>query len=243
MVSTPAGFVVSLNGTSETPDEDRKGTPAIGIRLAIAVLLKQSAPGVAVPGRLGTDHFVVTGSPSAMEYGVSGGGLVIVRPNNANGAYLVGLPLGVTVSTDPSDGVNPRIDVIYALQPDPAIDGPEVDPDFIVDVAQGAPAATPEEPTLPAGAYKLAQKVIAPGATNTSTGAAFTNVAPVTGLNAQALENLDAGIITTGVFPISRGGNGASNKSAARTALGFLSGNGAPPSGLGDVGDIYDQIL
>ena len=237
MVTTPAGFVIDVNDADPV-----EGTTAIGIRRALATLLKQTSPGVAQQGRLGADNFAVTGSPSAMEYNVSGGGLVLVRVATG-GAYIVGMPSGVVVPTTPSDGVNPRIDSIYALQPDPAIDGSSVDVEFVVDVAQGAPAATPEEPTLPAGAYELSRKKIAPGATNTSTGDPFSNVAAVTGLNAQALENLDAGIITTGVFPISRGGTGANSKSAARTALGFLSGNGTPPSSLGDVGDIYDQIL
>ena len=237
MVTTPAGFVIDVNDADPV-----EGTTAIGIRRALATLLKQTAPGVAAQGRLGADNFAVTGSPSAMEYSVSGGGLVLVRVATG-GAYIIGMPSGVVVPTIPSDGVNPRIDSIYALQPDPAIDGSSVDVEFVVDVAQGDPGATPDVPTLPAGAFELARKVIAPGATNTSAGAAFTNVAAVTGLNAQALENLDAGIIASGVFPIARGGTGANTKSAARVALGFLSGSGAPSSGLGDIGDIYDEIL
>ncbi len=237
MVTTPAGFVIDVNDADPV-----EGTTAIGIRRALATLLKQTAPGVAAQGRLGADNFAVTASPSAMEYNVSGGGLVLVRVSTG-GAYIIGMPSGVVVPTTPSDGVNPRIDSIYALQPDPAIDGSSVDVEFVVDVAQGSPAATPVAPTLPTGAFELARKVIAPGATNTSSGAAFTNVAAVTGLNAQALENLDAGIITTGVFPISRGGTGASSKSNARTNLGFLSGTSAPSNSLGEDGDIYDQIL
>lgn len=179
MVTTPAGFVIPLN----TADE---GTTAIGIRRAMAVLLKQASPGVASPGRLGADHLAVSGSGSSMAYTVSGGGLVVVRDGDM-GAYIVGLPETVTVPTTASDGVNPRIDRIYAHQPDPDMDGAGVDVDFVIDVAHGSPAATPVAPTIPVGAIELARKVIAPGATNTATGAAFTNIAPVTGLNVQSV--------------------------------------------------------
>lgn len=177
MVTVPAGFVIDVNDA--VPAE---GTTAIGIRRALAVLLKQSSPGVATPGRLGLDHLAVTGSPTAMEYNVSGGGVVLVR-TGAGGAYIVGLPSGVVIETAPSDGVNPRIDVIYALQPDPALDGSSVDVNFIIDVVSGSPGATPVAPSVPAGALVLARKVIAPGATNTNAGAPFSNVAAVTGLN------------------------------------------------------------
>lgn len=237
MVTVPAGFVIDVNDAAPA-----EGTTAIGIRRALAVLLKQSSPGVATPGRLGLDHLAVTGSPTAMEYNVSGGGLVLVR-TGAGGAYIVGLPSGVVVPTAPSDGVNPRIDTIYALQPDPALDGASVDVNFIVDRVVGSPAATPIAPPAPAGALVLARKLIAPGATNTAAGAPFTDIAPTTGLNTQTIENLPASIITSGVFPIARGGTGASSKGTARTNLGFLTGTSTPANSLGDDGDLYFQRL
>lgn len=174
-VTVTAGLAIDLN------DED-EGTTSIGFRRALAVLFRQTSPGVAAPGRLGADHLSVAGAADAMQYTVTGGGIVLVR-SAANGAYLVGVPSTVTVPTDPSDGVNPRIDRIYAKQPDPLVDGSAVDTQFIIGVVCGAPAASPTVPDLPLGAYELARKQIAAGATNTQAGAGFTNVAPTTGLN------------------------------------------------------------
>lgn len=224
MVTVAAGFVIDLNSSNQ-------GTTAQGVRRALAVLFKQSAPGVAQPGRLGPDHFVVTGSPSAMEYKVTGGGLVLVR-STTNGAYLVGVPDTQTVPTDPADGVNPRIDRIYARQPDPLLDGAGTAVSFVIDVVKGTPAASPVLPALPAGALELGRKVVGAGVTNTQAGAAFTDPAPVTGLNVSAV-----------IVPVSGGGTGATTKAQARANLGFLSGTGVPSNALGEDGDTYDQIL
>lgn len=174
-VTVTAGLAIDLNNENE-------GTTSVGFRRALAVLFRQTSPGVAAPGRLGADNFSVAGAAAAMQYTVTGGGLVLVR-SASNGAYLIGMPATVTVPTDPSDGVNPRIDRIYAKQPDPPLDGSAVDTQFIIGVVCGAPAASPTVPDLPLGGYELARKLIAAGATNTQAGAAFTNIAPTTGLN------------------------------------------------------------
>jgi hypothetical protein len=216
MVTVPAGFVVDLNTETE-------GTTSIGIRRALATLFRQAAPGVAEPGRLADNHFVVAGSASGMEYTVTGGGVVLVR-DSTNGAYLVGMPSTVTVDTDASSGVNPRIDRVYVRQPDPALDGAGVDVQFTIDVAIGEPAASPAVPAIPSGALELARKVIAAGATNTTSGAAFTNIAPVTGLN------------FGGNVPISLGGTGASTEIAALNNLGLYPQSSqpavSPPGGV-----------
>ena len=175
MATVAAGLVIDLNDSDD-------GTTALGFRRALAALFRQESPGVAQPGRLGVDHFVVSGSGYGMEYSVSGGGIVLVR-GSTGGVYLVGVPGSTMVATPPSDGVNPRIDRIYALQPDPVLDGSGVDVDFVIDVAVGVPAASPVAPSIPPGAFELARKVIAPGVTNTQYGAGFTNIAPTTGLN------------------------------------------------------------
>lgn len=240
MVTVAAGLVVDLNSTSQ-------GTTAQGFRRALAALFRQSAPGVASPGRLGTDHFVVSGSASAMEYKISGGGLVLVR-TTTNGAYLVGVPDTQTVPTPPADGVNPRIDRIYARQPDPLLDGSAVAVSFVIDVAVGAAAASPVLPALPSGALELGRKLVAAGAVNTQSGAAFTDTAPVTGLNMGGLDvaqipSLPASKTGTGIFPVERGGTGGGTKTDARTGLGFTSGTTAPSNANGQDGDIYFQIL
>jgi hypothetical protein len=225
MVTVTAGLAIDLNS-------DGDGTTSIGFRRALAVLFKQSAPGVATPGRMGNDHFAVSGAPAAMAYSVSGGGLVLVR-TASGGAYLVGMPSSVTVETQPADGVNPRIDRIYAKQPDPPIDGAAVETEFIIDVVSGVPAASPLPPALPAGAIELARKEIAAGATNTQAGKPFTDIAPISGLN-------------VGLITVAQGGTGATNPGDARIALGVPTthiGTAAPSNSLGRNGDVYLQII
>ncbi|KJL39903.1 hypothetical protein [Microbacterium trichothecenolyticum] len=223
MVTTAAGLAIDLN-------DDLDGTTAVGFRRALAVLFKQSSPGVAETGRLGSDHLVVSGDPGAMRYHVSAGGIVITRAATG-GAYIVGLPQGDSIDTNPSDGINPRIDIIYCRQPDPALDGSSIEVDFVVDVAIGTPASSPIAPTLPDGAVELARKQLAADASNTSGGLPFTNIAPTTGLN------------FGGTVGISQGGTAATTKAGARSNLGFLFGTGAPSNALGEDGDTYDQIL
>ncbi len=154
-----------------------------------------------------------------MEYTVTGGNIVLVR-SSSGGAYLVGMPESVTVTTAPSDGVNPRIDRVYVIQSDPVLDGSAVDVQFVIDVASGAPAASPVAPSIPGGAFELARKTIPAGASNTQVGEAFTNVAAVTGMNLPSL-----------------------SKSEARAQAGIYSGTGVPSASLGVDGDIYDEIL
>ena len=67
-----------------------------------------------------------------MVYNVTGGGIVLVR-STANGAYLVGMPTSVVVTTDPADAVNPRIELDFAravqlLHPAQAQLGREINP-------------------------------------------------------------------------------------------------------------------
>ncbi|MCC4906978.1 hypothetical protein [Microbacterium sp. cx-59] len=225
MVTVTAGLAIDLN-------DDDEGTTSVGFRRALAILLRQSSPGVATPGRMGADHFVVSGAPAAMEYTVSGGGLVIVR-TASGGAYLIGMPSSVTCETDPADGVNPRIDRIYAKQPDPPLDGSAVNTEFIIDVVSGAAAASPLPPDLPAGGIELARKEIGAGATNTQSGKAFTNILGLSGLN-------------VGVITVAQGGTGSTNPADARAALGMptiYSGSGAPANTLGRDGDVYFQPI
>lgn len=208
MVTVAAGLVIDLNTSGQ-------GTTASGFRRALAALFRQTSPGVAQAGRLGADQFLVSGSSSGMSYNVSGGGLVIVR-SAAGGAYLVGMPSAVSLPAPAANATNPRIDRIYALQPDPALDGLGVSVDLIIDVAVGTPAATPVAPSLPAGALELGRKQIAAGASNTQQGAAFTNIAPITGVN-------------VGLISVAQGGTGASTPLAALENLGVYPRATEPP--------------
>ena len=221
MGTTPinAGLVIDLNQAGD-------GTTASGFRHALAVLLQQSAPGVPVPGRLGSAHFVVQGQPD-MSYVVSGGGVVLTR--SSQGAYVVGIDRDTAVSTGPSNGVNPRIDRVYVHQPDPALDGPAIDVRAFIGVASSDPASQPQVPPIPVGALELARYLMPASATHTEA-LVPTNVAPVVGLN-------------FGTVPVNQGGTGASTPAGARQALGITSGQAAPSNNIGTDGDIYFQIL
>ena len=203
-----AGLVLDRNALGN-------GTTATGFRRAIATLFRQSTPGVATPGRLGDDHFVVTGKAN-MSYDVSGGGGVLVR-SAAQGAYLVGSHQTVNVTTDPTSGMNPRIDRIYLYQPDPGLDGSGTLPAAIIGVAVGIASPSPALPAIPPGALELRRKLISANAANTTDGAAFTDQAPVTGLN------------IGGNVPISLGGTGASTVIQALNNLGIFPQSTQPP--------------
>jgi hypothetical protein len=214
------GLVVKKN-------TDGVGTNAQGFRRAIAALFGQSSPGVPIAGRLGSDHLVVAGT-SGMSYTVGPGAAVITR--TAQGVYLVPLHQSVTVTTDPTGGVNPRIDRIYVQQPDPELDGPTVDPHAVIGVVVGSPAASPLLPALPTGALELARCQVPGNATRTDV-LVFTDLATVTSLT------------FGGTLAIGRGGTGATTKAGARTNIGFTNGTGEPNNASGDEGDVYHKVL
>lgn len=205
-----AGIVIPLNAAGD-------GTTAAGFRHALATLLQQSSPGVATPGRLGANHFVVSGR-SDMAYNVSAGGVVLTRSaEGAEGAYLVGIHKDVVVATSSTDGINPRYDRVYVHQPDPALDGTAVDVRAVVAVASGNPAASPTLPPIPAGALELARLLVPATATRTES-IAVTKVPDVVGLN-------------VGIIPVNQGGTGASTPAAARRGLGLAQRQSGTASG------------
>jgi hypothetical protein len=180
MTTIPTGIAV----TSET--EAELTTPR-GHRLALTGLLEQTAPAVAKSGRLyapsdaGGEPLQVSGSASTMEYTVNAGVAAIGR--TGQGVYLLGNPEEETFATSAAPGTpgQTRIDRIYIAQPDPELSDTGV---ARVDVAVGVAGTPGALPDLPAGAMELARKVIAYGATNTDSGAAFTDVAPIVRANA-----------------------------------------------------------
>lgn len=221
MGTTPinAGLVIPLNEAGD-------GTTPSGFRSALAVLLQQSAPGVPVPGRLGSTHFVVAGR-SDMSYSVSAGGVVLTR--SSQGAYVVGTHKNSVVTTDNSNGINPRIDRVYIHQPDPALDGSAVDVRAVIGVASSLPAASPSVPAIPQGALELARFLVPADATRTES-LTPTNVPGVVGLN-------------VGVIPVNQGGTGATTPQGARQAIGITSGSGDPSNNTGTDGDIYFKVI
>lgn len=73
-----------------------------------------------------------------------------------------------TLTVDPADATNPRIDVVYVAFRDSLYSG-TVD-DVYMDVLTGTPAVTPTVPTAPANSMVLAQVAVAANATSITTG-------------------------------------------------------------------------
>lgn len=206
-VQINAGLAIDRNSSN-------LGTTAVGFRRAIAAFVQHLTPGNPAPGRFSDDHFVVTGKAN-MSYDVSGGAVILTRASQ--GAYIVPSHQTVNVTTDPTGGINPRIDRIYVHQPDPALDGAGVAVGAIIGVAVGAAAASPSLPSIPSGALELARVQVPASATATA-GLTFTNVAPVTGIS-------------------------IGSKVTVRTKAGITSGSTVPSNADGEDGDIYYQRL
>ncbi len=248
-VTVPSGLAINSSVAGER-------TTAQGFRLALAGLLVQSAPGVPVGGRLSApsnadgEPLEVRGDPAAMKYYVNAG--VVVIPRAGQGGYLVANPVKATITTATADGSNPRIDRIYIAQPDPELSDAGV---ARVGVVNGTPAASPSLPALPAGAYELARKVVAAGATNTDSGAAFTNVAPLTNSNfvladgavvtAKIADSAVTNAKIAGVDGAKLSGTISSGVTSAANHTGKIQGHDyyiqqAEPSGAAD-GSIWDS--
>lgn len=172
MVAIPTGLAIN------TPVvEDR--TTASGFRKVLAALFAGSAVGAPASGILSGPGTPLKVEPSttAMEYLVRAGYALTVRTNQ--GAYIVGTDDDLTIPTAVADGSNPRIDILYIVQPDPELSEAGV---ARIDVVSGAPGASPEVPALPAGALELGRKVVPAGASNAAEGSAVSNRPATTGL-------------------------------------------------------------
>lgn len=175
MVTIPTGLAINASDPTAR-------TTASGFRQVLATIFKQNAVGSPTVGIIpapGNPLLVTTRSD--MTYDVAAGFAVTTR--SGQGAYLVGTPTAVNVTTTAGDASNPRYDRLYIVQPDPELS----ETGFArIDVAIGTPAATPSLPSLPTGALELARKLVPAGATNTNSGTALTNYATKTTLNLSA---------------------------------------------------------
>lgn len=151
---------------------------AIGHRRALALLLQQSAPGVAIPGCLGVNP--VSGYASQMKYKIAKSGFVLTRTPDV-GAVILPNPAAFDIATTSAPSTNPRIDSIIVRQP---LEDQGETGNAYIDVLQGTPAATPVAPTLPAGALLLANHKVKPGDIGTETSEGFTDLAPDVSLSA-----------------------------------------------------------
>ncbi len=171
MVSIPTGLAIN---TAVSADRTIPAT----LRKIFSTLFVQSTPGDPVPGIIAGpgSPLMVTGD-SGMNYNVAAGYAITRRAGQ--GGYLVGTPSALVIPTTTADGTNPRIDIIYIVQPDPELSETG---HARIDVANGAPSGTPAEPSIPTGALVLRKKRIEAGAANTTTGAAYYGDPVTTGL-------------------------------------------------------------
>ncbi|AYD87364.1 hypothetical protein SEA_VALENTINIPUFF_69 [Microbacterium phage ValentiniPuff] len=207
-------MVTIATGLAINSDVQAERTTPDSMRHIFGTLFAQTTAGEPVVGRIPAPSapLVVTGHASLMQYLVTKGYAVTTRAGK--GAYIVGTPIDLVVPAAAAHATLPRIDRIYIVQPDPELTEAGL---ARIDVVTGTPATTPTVPVLPAGALELSRKLIAPGATNTKDGAAFTDVPALTKLNMGAVlaamiedqQNINAGRVNgvkvtssnTGVAP------------------------------------------
>lgn len=99
-------------------------------------------------------------------------GVAVTQRSTADGcteAYWQG---GTTAAVATGDASNPRIDVVYLKANDPTQG--DADNQVIAGVAQGTPAASPVQPSIPAGSVAVAVKRMPAGATATSSATTLT---------------------------------------------------------------------
>lgn len=188
-VAIPTGLAIHSSVDAE------RATP-LGFRRIQALLFRQSAPMVPIPGRLGPEHLVVK-LRADMKYDISAGAAMTIH-GATNGAYIVGSISDVTIDTDAVNGTNPRYDRIYIVQPDPQLSESGV---ARIGVVCGTAAASPTLPSLPPGALELGRKLVGATATGTNQGAALTNVPIVTGLNVEdsSLKTFNPSVLGLGI--------------------------------------------
>lgn len=205
-------------GIAINSDVEGQRTPPSAFRRIFSTLFGQTAPGVPVggviPAQAGYVPLDVLPHASLMQYTIKAGYAVTLR--SGEGGYIVGSHQDVTVTTVAAHASLSRYDVLYIVQPD--YEKAEMG-EARIDVANGDAASSPTVPSLPAGALELGRKLIGPGVTNTTSGAAISNKPATVKLNVGSVlaaqvadpENLDVGKINgkaitvnaTGVAPSS----------------------------------------
>ena len=99
-------------------------------------------------------------------------GVAVTQRSTADGcteAYWQG---GTTAAVATGDASNPRIDVVYLKANDPTQG--DADNQVVAGVAEGTPAASPVQPSIPAGSVAVAVKRMPAGATATSSATTLT---------------------------------------------------------------------
>lgn len=153
------GLFVRNNGTV--------GTTPIQGRLVLASLVAENAPGTPRNGLLDQKATTVVSGKPDMSYDVSAITAIVNRAAS-EGVYMFTTTGTTNVTTTAAPGTGSRYDLIYLLQRD--LDKGDADNTAVLAVLQGTAATSPTKPyaSLPAGAYVLAEALIASGATATN---------------------------------------------------------------------------
>ncbi|MFB7452847.1 hypothetical protein [Streptomyces sp. NPDC056194] len=131
---TPTGRLTSLSGV--IPGSTNGATPIAGL--------------------------AVTGTTGAMTASVAPG-RALIQSTEAAGAYPVSLDTALTITFGDGNASNPRFDLVVLRIYDAAVDGgPETK--GAIEIIQGAAAASPTVPPVPAAAIPLAQVRVPAGA-------------------------------------------------------------------------------
>lgn len=173
------GLFVRNNGTV--------GTTPIQGRLVLASLVAENAPGTPRNGLLDQKATTVVAGTANMSYDVSAITAVVNRAAG-EGVYLFTATGTTNVTTTAAPGTGSRYDLIYLLQRD--LDKGDADNTAVLAVYQGTAATSPTKPyaSLPAGAYVLAEALVATGATATNgAGVTITQVWRYTSLRGAAI--------------------------------------------------------
>ncbi|WP_031010634.1 hypothetical protein [Streptomyces sp. NRRL F-5727] len=126
-----------------------------------------------IPGTSGGTNplagLAVTGTgPGTMTASVAPG-RALIQSTEAAGAYPVSLDTAMTITFGDGNAANPRIDLVVLRIYDAAVDG-GAETKGAIEIIQGAAAATPVVPTVPAAAIPLAQVRVPAGASAGSGG-------------------------------------------------------------------------
>lgn len=150
--------------TDTFPTQDAGGNPITDTRLVLAGLIAQNADGTPRPGVLSAPAVLVSGK-AAMAYDVAPFKAALSRI--AGGIELVANDAMASVVTTAAPAANSRIDVIWVrsrfMHYADVSNLPELG------VTQGAAAAVPTKPSIPAGALEIASAEILSTTTTTAT--------------------------------------------------------------------------
>ena len=163
--------------TRTFPTDRAAGLPLADTRLLVAAMVESDTTGKLRAGVLPSHYNPLVTGTAGMAYQVAAFAAVTARAGM--GAELVANDGAATVATTAAPGANSRIDVIWVRSLFTTTGDAGTDPVF--GVTQGAAAASPLKPSIPAGALELATAVVLSTTTQTST-AVITQTHPYTAM-------------------------------------------------------------